>query len=223
MRSRVAAGPAGEGARERAPMSPGSPRAGRVWAVTDSAAGPATRRAAGGWGYASAAWSGLFAVRGVYWALGGTVGLSTLAPTIQDAAVEGDPLLYALLWTTVALEIVGVLLGLALARGRVPALRGRDLTDWLLLPAFGAAAMLAGHGALFIVWGLTSKPSEQVPADTLAWYGRFWGPWFLLGGLLFLAPAVVHLRRRRGRRAAALASALGAAGGLLVAAAAAVS
>lgn len=108
---------------------------------------------------------------------------------------------------------------MALARGRVPAAPGRGLADWLLLPAWGAATLLAGHGALFVLWGFTAEPSDTVPADTLSWYSRFWGPWFVLGGLLFLAAALVHLRRR-GTRTAVLASVLGAVGGLAVAAAA---
>lgn len=173
------------------------------------------------WGYAAATWAGVFAVRGAYWGFGGEIGLRTLAQPLQDAVDEGNPWIYVVLWSTVALEVFGVLLGIALARGRGPTWRGRDTTDWLPLPAWGAATALGGHGLLFIVWGLIAEPSEKMPADTLDWYAAFWGPWFLLGGLLFLAAALVHQRRRSGRPVARRAGLLGAAGGLLLALAAA--
>jgi hypothetical protein len=173
------------------------------------------------WGWAAAAWAGVFAVRGAYWGSGGTVGLRTLAQPLQDAVDEGNPWIYVVLWITVLLEVFGVLLGLALVRGRGPVVRGRDTTDWLPLPAWGAAAALAGHGLVFIAWGLTAAPSAKMPTDTLDWYAAFWGPWFLLGGLLFGAAALVHQRRRAGSRTARLAGLAGAGGGLLVAVAAA--
>jgi predicted lysophospholipase L1 biosynthesis ABC-type transport system permease subunit len=47
-----------------------------------------------GW-YAAAGWALVFAGRGVYWALGGTVGLGTLSPGIQQAAVARDRALLA--------------------------------------------------------------------------------------------------------------------------------
>ena len=47
-----------------------------------------------GW-YAAAGWALVFAVPGVSWALGGTVGLGTLSPGIQKAAVARDRALLA--------------------------------------------------------------------------------------------------------------------------------
>jgi hypothetical protein len=59
------------------------------------AVAPARWRPSGWAGYAAAGWALVFAVRGVYWALGGTVGLGTLSPGIQQAAVARDRALLA--------------------------------------------------------------------------------------------------------------------------------
>jgi predicted lysophospholipase L1 biosynthesis ABC-type transport system permease subunit len=60
-----------------------------------AAVAPARWRPSGWAGYAAAGWALVFAVRGVYWALGGTVGLGTLSPGIQQAAVARDRALLA--------------------------------------------------------------------------------------------------------------------------------
>jgi hypothetical protein len=52
-----------------------------------AAVAPVRWRPSGWAGYAAAGWALVFAVRGVYWALGGTVGLGTLSPGIQQAAL----------------------------------------------------------------------------------------------------------------------------------------
>lgn len=98
-------------------------------------------------GYAAAGWALVFAARGIYWALGGTVGLGTLSAGIREAATEGDPTLYAALWATVALELVAAALALALVRpwGRVlparwPVVGGRHVPAWALSPRPGARA-----------------------------------------------------------------------------------
>ena len=60
-----------------------------------AAVAPARWRPSGWAGYAAAGWALVFAVRGVYWTLGGTVGLGTLSPGIQQAAVARDRALLA--------------------------------------------------------------------------------------------------------------------------------
>jgi hypothetical protein len=60
-----------------------------------AAVAPVRWRPSGWAGYAAAGWALVFAVRGVYWALGGTVGLGTLSPGIQQAAVARDRALLA--------------------------------------------------------------------------------------------------------------------------------
>ena len=56
---------------------------------------PAGWRPSGWAGCAAAGWALVLAVRGGYWALGGTVGLGTLSPGIQQAAVARDRALLA--------------------------------------------------------------------------------------------------------------------------------
>jgi hypothetical protein len=58
---------------------------------------------------------GLFAVRGVHRALGGTVGLPPLSTGIKQA--REAPSLFAALWITVVLEVFGVGQALSPARG----------------------------------------------------------------------------------------------------------
>jgi hypothetical protein len=182
--------------------------------------------------YAAATWSGLFAIRGVYWALGGTVGLSTLSTGIKEAHDAGDPALFAALWMTVVLEVFGVGLALSLVRAwgrtfpaRVPVVRGRTVPIWLpVLPAFGAGALLIGHGALFSSFGLRAASGAFDVTSEVLWYSLFWGPWFMTGGVLFTLAAYGYLTRSSEpgtprRRIGVLAAAAGVAGGLLAAAA----
>lgn len=173
-------------------------------------------------GYAAAGWAIVFAVRGVYWALGGTVGLGTLSRGIQDAAAQGDPWLFAALWISVALEIVAALLALALVRpwektfpDWLPFLSGQRAPRWLLLtPAWGAGTLLAGHGGLFVSFGVLAATGAIEPTSEVRWYSLFWGPWFLTGGILFMVAGWSFLHRLPERRAGVMASVLGALGGL---------
>ncbi len=161
------------------------------------------------WAYAAMAWCLIFAVRGAYWALGGTAGIDTVAPGVRDY-----PGIRTILWVTVVLELVGAALALALTRPR-------RAPGWLLLlPAWGAGALLAGHGLEFVSFGaLTAAGVFPRSAQTL-WYALMWGPWFLLGGVLFMAAGWAYLRADPARRTSAvLASGLGAFAGAAVAAA----
>jgi hypothetical protein len=196
--------------------------------VGDSARATTRRSRSSVWaGYAAAAWAILFAIRGAYWALGGTVGLGTLSEGIRQARAERDPWLFAGLWITVGLEVVAALLALALVRPRspviprrLPILGGKAVpAGLLLLLAWGAGTVLAGHGGLFVGFGLVTALRDEPLSAELRWYALFWGPWFLLGGLLFLAAGRSFLRRAGSRRPDVLASAAGALGGLLVTAA----
>lgn len=176
-------------------------------------------------GYAAAGWAVVFAVRGVYWALGGTVGLGTLSRGIQEGHANGDPWLFAALWITVALEIVATALALALAgvwgqtfSHRLPFVGGKKVPSWvLLIPAWGAGTLLAGHGALFVSFGVLAASDVLEPTSEVRWYALFWGPWFMLGGILFIAAGRSYLRRSSERRTGVIASVLGALGGLVAA------
>lgn len=172
--------------------------------------------------YAAAAWALLFALRGAYWALGGTVGLGTLSRGIREAAADRDPWLFAALWISVVLEIVAAAIALALVRPRrrivprrLPVVGGRSVPAWaLLLLASGAGTVLAGHGALFVGFGAAAAIGGGPWTAELRWYTLFWGPWFVLGGGLFLAAAWAALRRSPDRRVGTAAGAVGVLGGL---------
>ena len=132
-------------------------------------------------GYAAAGWAGLFAVRGVYWALGGTLGLGTLSQGIKDLHAAGDPELYAALWMTVALEVFGIGLALALVcwwgetfPSWVPLLRRQRIAPALLtLPAWGASGLLVGHGGMFMSFGARSAFADRPWTPEVAWYSLF--------------------------------------------------
>lgn len=156
--------------------------------------------AAGTWaGYAAAVWAGMFALRGVYWALGGTVGLGTVAEGLQVQAAAGDPTVFGMLWAAVVLLLVGTVWAVALARGWRPVVvpagrRGhsRRLPAWLMfVPPAAGGGLLVVHGGLYIS-GLVF--GDRADSATW-WYGLLWGPWFVLGGLLFLAAANGYRRR----------------------------
>lgn len=193
--------------------------------IAPQPASPSFRRPLRWAGYAAAAWALVFALRGAYWALGGTAGLGALSTGIRELAAEGDPLIFAVLWLTVALEVFAAGLALALARpglrapGWLPGLRGRRPPDWALLGlGGGAGTLLAGHGATFVAGGLLATAEVGAASTEVRWYLFLWGPWFLLGGILFLLAARAYLRRSLDRRARA-GSLVGAAGGLATAAA----
>lgn len=98
---------------------------------------------------------------------------------------------------------------------RLPRVGGASVPAWLpLVPAWGAGTLLAGHGGLFVGFGLDSTAGTDA-----YWYVRFWGPWFSLGGILFMAAAWFYLRGSADRPIAVVASVVGGLGGLAVAAA----
>lgn len=166
------------------------------------------------WAYAAAAWTLVFAVRGVYWATGGTTGLSTLSQGIRDAAAADDPWLYAALWVTVALELIAAGIAVTLARGVRRPLAGAALA----LAGSGAGTTLAAHGALFVGFGLAAVLGGGPVSTEVRWYALLWGPWFLLGGLLFLLAVRSYAVTRRDGLTR-LARILGTFGGLATAAA----
>lgn len=151
--------------------------------------------------------------------------MGTLARGIQQAAREGDPMLFAALWVTVTLEIIGGVLALALVRPRarsfpqrLPALGGKEVPDpVLLVSAWGAGTLLAGHGGLFVAFGIFARDEGGSLTSEILWYSLFWGPWFMTGGLLFCAAAWSYLRSVPVGRAEGVASVLGAFGGLMAA------
>jgi Protein of unknown function (DUF3995) len=183
---------------ELAPVAPSSPSR---WAV--------------GVTYAAAGWAFLFAALSFYWALGGTAGSETISPAIAQLTRARVPWFMAVLWITAILKVFSGFVALALVQPW-----GRKVPRWiLLLLAWGAGTLLFGHGGLIFAVGvlaLSGAISLSIPAPLLHWYTFLWGPWWLLGGLLFLLAAWSYVRRSPQGRADLVFSALGVFGALVL-------
>src|SRR5688572_30660069 len=89
----------------------------------------------------------VFAAMSFYWALGGTAGASTIDPDILERMDE--PAFVAVVWLTGVAKVIGGLLALALAWGRMIPRR------LLLLGGWAAGVGMALYGGLgFILDGL---------------------------------------------------------------------
>ena len=167
--------------------------------------------------YAACAWAFVFAVPSFYWAAGGTTSLdSTVSPDLLRLAYDRVPWFVAVLWITGAMKVFAGLLALALVRRW-----GRTFPYWLLLPlTWGAGTLLAWHGGLFVVagslmlGGFVPAPEDPGLWTVIRWYTFLWGPWFVLGGMLFMVAGWAYLRGLPDRRSGIVFSALGALGGL---------
>ena len=165
-------------------------------------------RWASGVAYAACGWAFVFAALSCYWALGGTAGAQTISPAIVALARAHDPLVYAALWLGALAKVISGVVVLALIQPW-----GRRIPRWLLLLlAWGAGTLLFVHGGLFLGVGLlamTGVIRVSTPATLLHWYTFLWGPWWLLGGSLFLVAAWSAVRRAPHRLADLVFSALG--------------
>lgn len=146
-------------------------------------------------GYAACVWCCVFAAMSFYWAIGGTVGLDTVSPTLQPLVIARDPGFITILWITGGLKLIGGIFVLALVRPW-----GQKLPRWLLLAAgWGGTVVLLIHGTDFllrgVLWmsGVINVP-ESVSETVIYGYTFLWGPWWLLGGILFGA-TVLHYQR----------------------------
>ncbi|HEV3295679.1 MAG TPA: DUF3995 domain-containing protein [Streptosporangiaceae bacterium] len=180
-----AAEPAGPGARQRRPAAKGSRLA----------------QAACGAGLAYAAVS-------MYWALGGTWLLDTVAGTLEQQGRAGNPGIILAVCAAAALKVIGAIVPLAAAgvtaRQATNAVKRRArVLAWL------EAAILTIYGLVLTVAGLLAQ-SGAIPAAAsadpwaLAWHACLWDPWFLLWGALAAAalprsrqPGVTRIARGR--------------------------
>ncbi len=164
--------------------------------------------------FGACGWAFLFAALSFYWALGGMAGVeSAVSPAIAQLARVRVPWLIAVLWITGILKLGSGLTALALVQPW-----GRKIPLWiLLLLAWGAGTLFAVHGGLFFVVGvlaLSGALSVSTPGPVLYSYTFLWGPWFLLGGILFLVTAWIAVRRSPTRRVNLVFSLLGVFGAL---------
>lgn len=144
--------------------------------------------------YGACLWSFLFAALSFYWALGGTAGADTVSPEIAQLARSGVAWIFAVLWITAIVKVLSGFVALALVQAW-----GKKIPRWLLLIlAWGAGTLLFVHGSLFFIVGvlaLSGAISVSTPIMVLHWYTFLWGPWWLLGGILFLVPTWSYFRR----------------------------
>lgn len=151
-------------------------------------------------GYAACGWALVFAAMSFYWAAGGELGIETQAPGIREYAEAREPWFVALLWGTGVAKVIGGLLALALVQPR-----GRTLPRRLLLIAGWVAGVgMTLYGGLNLVTAvavtvLSAARLTDGPEDAAAfwWHLLLWDPWWLAGGILFLA-ATWHAQRSAG-------------------------
>jgi hypothetical protein len=164
--------------------APTSPRADRTVAVLATAL---------------AVWSLAYLVPHLYWALGGTTGLSALKPSASAL-----PEWRAINWAATGVLALPALLAVALARARPGGVK-----TGLLLISLAGAAIAAAHGLYGIVYrslmvtGAIDVEGESFDASRHGWV--IWDlvvfePWFLIEGLLLAGVGVAatspSVRRR---------------------------
>ena len=179
-----AAEPAGPGARQRRPAAKGARLA----------------QAACGAGLAYAAVS-------VYWALGGTWLLDTVAGTLEQQGRAGNPGIILAVSAAAVLKVIGAIAPLAAVRvtsGQATIAGRRQMR--LRVLAWLEAAILTIYGLVLTVAGLLVQSGAIAPAASadhraLAWHAYLWDPWFLLWGAL----AAAALARSRPPGAARIA------------------
>ena len=165
--------------------------------------------------YGACGWAFLFAALSFYWALGGTAGADTVSPEIVQLARAHVPWVMAVLWITAILKVVSGFVALALIQPW-----GRMVPRWaLLILGWGTGTLLFVHGGLYFAVGvlaLSGAISVSTPETLLHWYTFLWGPWWLIGGILFLIAAWIYFRRSPHWRVSLAFSALGVFGALVL-------
>ena len=156
-------------------------------------------------GYAACVLALLYAAVSLYWAAGGTAGLSTIGGGLEELGRARDPGIVALVWITGLLKVLAGLLALALVRpwGRVLPRR------LLLVTAWGGATLLALYGGLLVVVQalLVSgviAPAGSVDWTALWWHLLVWDPWFLVWGILLGVAAWYYQRGTRNQKVGTL-------------------
>ncbi len=144
-------------------------------------------------GRLAAAWALLFASLHVFWALGG----SWLLATSAGSSLAGDrPTWFVVLglWGVAVVLLAGAALGLALARPRTSG-RGPRLGAFLSCLA-GACLLLRGVGVQVVLLTDAGDVAGNVGEAQTRMSLVLWNPWFVLGGLLFVAAGVQSRRAR---------------------------
>jgi Protein of unknown function (DUF3995) len=152
-------------------------------------AGVTAQRHSRSWaGYAAFAWAAVFALMSLYWAVGGLVGGETLGVEIDRLARERDGSFVASLWVAFALKAVAAALALALVLPWDRRLPWRPLLVLGWATGVGitvyAVANLVQHALM--ATDAISTP-DSLGTSAVRWHLGLWDPFWLIGGLLFLA------------------------------------
>jgi hypothetical protein len=136
--------------------------------------------------YAACGWGLIFAGISFYWGSGGHALLDTIGGTIERSALAGDPAIYAAVWVTGVLKVVGAVLALALVRpwGRRLPRRALLLLGWVAAVGttlYGGVLELTNT---FVVTHVL-KPSTPIEWKPLWWHLCVWDLSFFVWGLLF--------------------------------------
>ncbi|MQA75889.1 MAG: DUF3995 domain-containing protein [Solirubrobacterales bacterium] len=139
-------------------------------------------------GYAACAWAAVFAAISFYWGLGGTFALDTLGLDLERRAREGEAVSLGIGPGVLKLALAA----LALALAHPPRSPSRRVVSWV---ALAAGVGMSLYGLLMTGEKLLMKVGPiDVPAslgsERVGWYLFLWDPFWLLGGVLFIAAAL---------------------------------
>lgn len=150
--------------------------------------------------FAAALWALLFAALSLYWAvaasfdwrwaLDGLLGAQTVGRDIARMVVERDTGFIATIWASAVVKALLALVPLALVQPW-----GRFFSSWLRLAGcWTVGSLLALYGLinglehLAMATGAIATPAA-LGERAARWHLFLWDPFWLLGGLLFLATA----------------------------------
>lgn len=141
----------------------------------------------GAWpGYVACVWGLIFAAVSFYWGSGGTVGLDTIGGSIESMAKAGDPTIFAAVWITGVLKLVGAALGLALVQPWGWRLPRRAV----LTLGWAASVLLTLYGGLLVAGDALGETGAIHVSGSVDWMALRWHLWvwdmsFLIWGLAY--------------------------------------
>ncbi|WP_255167082.1 DUF3995 domain-containing protein [Natrononativus amylolyticus] len=139
--------------------------------------------------YLAGVWWFVFAAVSAYWAVGGTLGVSTLWGGTAELSGSRAPWIVTLLWGSSVLTFVLGVLSLAIVRpwGRYVPDEVRHASAFIvgltLVPFVAVETLLRG-----VVLAGVLDP-EVLTQTAVAWRLLFWNPWWVLGVLLYCVGA----------------------------------
>ncbi|WP_104523683.1 DUF3995 domain-containing protein [Blastococcus atacamensis] len=148
------------------------------------------------WGVVAAVWASLFAVLHLFWALGGSAGLTSSAG--EELAEERPGWLVAGgLWGVAALLLIATALALALALAPTHG-RGRHLLQ-VCGTAVGLLLLARGVGLQVLMLSGAYDGNAAITPGQRFWSILLWNPWFAVGGAAFCLAAWAFTRALPGR------------------------